>query len=279
MNNKISFIILSWNSENYLEKCFDSIISKCNGEEIDFEIIDVDNNSTDTSRNILDQYRKKYPNQFRQVLLSDNFGTTYPRNVAMKLAEGDYICIIDSDTELISGSLSSVLRVLDGNDKIGLIAPKLIFPTGVVQNSVKKFPTFMFKLMKIPKAVFNLNTSNYDFYDNFPFDEETVVDTAISACWFFRKNLIEKVGYLDENIFYSPEDLDYCIRIWKSGMNVLYFPDITVLHDTQQISHRKPFSKVSLSHFKGLCYYYRKHGGWITTNNLYKRINRQWNRK
>jgi GT2 family glycosyltransferase len=75
---------------------------------------------------------------------------------------------------------------------------------------------------------------------------------------------MEKVGYLDEKIFYSPEDIDYALRVWLAGYCVLYYPALTVLHHTQQITHKKPLSKTSISHFFGLVYYYRQHGGWIT---------------
>jgi GT2 family glycosyltransferase len=108
-----------------------------------------------------------------------------------------------------------------------------------------------------------IHINQSDFYEEFPFVAETVVDSAISACWFFRKELCDDIGYLDEKIFYSPEDLDYCLRVYLSGKINVYHPYFEVLHHTQQISHRKPFSMVSFSHFAGLLYYYKKHGGWV----------------
>jgi GT2 family glycosyltransferase len=117
--------------------------------------------------------------------------------------------------------------------------------------------------MKIPRIVFGIKTKNNDFYENFPFAEEQTVDTAISACWFFKKALLQKTGYLDEKIFYAPEDIDFSLRVWKAGLSILYYPAFSVFHHTQQITHRKPLSKTSISHFWGLIYYYRKHGGWL----------------
>jgi GT2 family glycosyltransferase len=139
----------------------------------------------------------------------------------------------------------------------------LLLPDGSVQNSVKRFPTMLDKLMKIPRIVSNIKTENTDFYHDFPFTTEQNVDTAISACWFIRKKYWENIGGLDEMIFYAPEDIDFSIRVWKAGFRILYFPQFTVLHHTQQITHKKPLSKTSLSHFKGLLYYYWKHGGWM----------------
>jgi hypothetical protein len=202
--------------------------------------------------------------------LGRNTGTTFPRNLGIKRSCGEYICILDSDCELLGGSLSTILSFLTNEQKVGFIAPKLILRDGSIQNSVKMFPTFLQKLSKILQAVFKLSTSNPDFYKDFPFTQTREVDTAISACWIFHRQLIGKVGYFDENIFYSPEDLDFCARLRELGYKILYWPELVVFHDTQQISHKKPFSKVSTSHFAGLIYYFRKHGGWFSNRRLYR---------
>lgn len=212
----------------------------------------------------VESYKKSAPDAFHLITLDGNRGTTYTRNLGLKQAQGEYLCILDSDTEMGEGSLAAVIKRLNSDTRVGLIVPRLLLPDGSVQNSVKRFPTMLNKLMKIPRIVFGLNTRNSDFYENFPFLEEREVDTAISACWFFRRAVLEKVGYLDEKIFYAPEDIDYSLRVWLAGFSILYYPAFTVLHHTQQITHKKPLSKTSLSHFGGLLYYYRKHGGWVS---------------
>lgn len=256
----ISFIVLTWNSGKYIENCLDSIIHQCKQEGLNGEIIIIDNGSKDSTLGIIDTYDAS---QVNCVRLGFNHGTTYSRNIGLKIAKGNYLCIIDSDTYFISGEIRGLLDKLDNSPGVAMIAPQLILPDGTVQNSVKKFPTFFQKLMKIQSIIFKSRYENSDFYDVFPFEEEKDVESAISACWFFKKELIETVGYLDEKIFYSPEDLDYCYRIRKSGKRILYDPEFKVRHVTQQISHKKPMSKSSISHLMGLVYYFRKHGGWF----------------
>jgi len=259
----ISFIILSWNSERYLRPCFNSILDKTLAEEIPCEIIVVDNGSLDGSSLIFAEFQVRFPDHFQVIRLNCNRGTTYSRNLGLRRARGTFICIIDSDTELGEGSLSAVLERLDRQRDIGVIAPRLVLPGGEVQNSVKRFPTMLDKLRKIPRILMGIGTRNADFYEDFPFIEEREADSAISACWFFRRELLDQVGYLDERIFYAPEDLDYSLRVRKRGFRILYYPAFAVLHHTQQITHRKPLSRTSISHFCGLLYYYRKHGGWL----------------
>lgn len=259
----ISFIILSWNSSAFLPRCFDSIINKCNQEQLNFEIIIIDNGSQDNSSDIINAYKEKFRHIIQPILLQDNTGTTYSRNLGLAKAKGEFIALLDSDTELLEGSLQEVCATLSKSSEIGLVSPQLLLPDGSVQNSAKKFPTFIDKMLKLPGILLNIQICNLDFYKDFPFKTECNIDSAISACWFFRKNLINHVGLFDEKIFYSPEDLDYCMRTWKAGFKIVYFPTFKVFHNTQQISHQSPFSKIAFSHFKGLLYYFKKHGGWF----------------
>ena len=272
MKRTISFVILTWNSERYIVNCLDSIISKCEEEDILYEIITIDNGSTDGTLSILNSYEARYPHHFSKILLPKNMGTTYPRNLGLKKGTGDYFCLLDSDTKILCGSLSQTIKLLDKGSDIGIIAPQLLLPNGKIQNSVKRFPTFWQKFCKVPGAVFKLKTPHFDFYEDFPFESETSVDSAISAGWFIHRDIIELVGLFDEKIFYAPEDLDYCLRVRQCSKKIIYFPHLKILHNTHQISHKKPFSSLSVSHFLGLLYYFKKHGGWFSTKALYRQF-------
>jgi len=256
-NMDISFVILTWNSAATLEECLTSIVDTCSNESLEYEIFVVDNGSTDhRTIEIAKYFQCRVP--LFLIALEKNYGTTLPRNRALRQAKGKYICVMDSDAAIKSGSLREITAVLE-DQSVGIVAPKLILPNGEVQNSVKRFPSVFSKGLKIPKIVFKFNLKDYDFYEDFPFSKTTTVDTAISAAWFFSRQLIDLVGYLDEKIFYSPEDIDFCLRVRKYGKKIIYFPKFKVLHYTQQITHRKFLSRTSFSHLKGLIYYYCKH--------------------
>lgn len=260
----LTFITLTWNSQAYVRGCLDSVLVRCAADGLKPEIIVVDNGSRDRSVDIVNEFGRNYPEAVTLVALGRNCGTTLPRNLALKRAQSPYICILDSDTEFVSGSIRPVLDSLARDPGLAIVAPRLVLPDGSTQHSVKRFPTFVDKLRKVPGILLGRTVARPDFYPSFPFTGCTRVDTAISACWFFRADLPHTVGLLDEGIFYAPEDVEFSARIREAGLDIMYDPGLTLLHHTQQISHRRPFSRVSLSHLKGLLRHHRKHGGWFT---------------
>ncbi len=253
---KISFVILTWNSESTIDNCLASISRSCDRERISYEIFLVDNGSSDRTCDVIRQFDNLPLNL---TCYPKNRGTTTTRNEVLRKCTGEVVSIMDSDASFVGGSLREMLSVLLGDDSIGIIAPKLIETSGRVQASVKKFPSLTGKLARIPKILFKLNLRDAGVYPDFPFEDTREVDCAISASWFLRRRLLDDIGYLDERIFYAPEDVDFCLRVRKSGRKIVYYPAFTVLHQTQQITHKRMFSKVALSHFLGLMYYFAKH--------------------
>ena len=127
-------------------------------------------------------------------------------------------------------------------------------------DTAKKIPTVMLKIKKaVPIRSIQKKGEEQERYD---FSEEIrsyPVGYLISACWMMPRNLIKKIGPLDEKIFYSPEDVEYCVRAWKMGYRVLYCPNAHIIHATQRISKKKLISRHNWEHIKGLVYFFRKY--------------------
>ena len=255
--HKVSFVILTWNSENTIGESLRGIRDTCALESIDYDIFVVDNGSKDGTLANIEAFSADIP--ITLIRLPKNIGTTKPRNMVLRQCTGDIVCVLDSDAVFREGSLTALIDKLTGDDSIGILAPRLIFPDGRIQKSVRKFPSVVGKFSKIPGIIFKLKYRDLDAYKDFPFTETTTVDYAISACWFFRRSLLDEAGLLDEHIFYAPEDVDYCIRIWKLGKKTVYYPHFTVIHHVQRLTHKKIFGKIALSHLLGLIYYFLKH--------------------
>lgn len=266
----LSVIILTWNSERYIEKCLDSVYK--NISNIDFEVIVVDNGSKDGTINVIKRYESDKVN-FKCILLDKNFGTTYPRNLAIKLSKGKFILFLDSDTEVLDNSVEKLLEMMS-DEKVGITAPKIISSDGKVQPSCKKFPTIFIKVLKFLGGKFERFALRLELYDpsiyTLNFSNAIEVDYCISACLLIRRDIIYKVGLFDENIFYAPEDVDLCLRVWLSGFKVIYNANALVLHATQRVSYKN--FRILILHIRGLLYYFMKHKYCFSRKRLYERL-------
>ncbi len=250
----ISVVILSWNSKKHLAQCLPKLKSSLDGSGYSYEIFVVDNGSEDGSVEYIEKLKGTFDKVLHPIYLKANMGTTYSRNLALQKAQGDYIAILDSDVELQNNIFTKLLAHLKSAPDTGLIAPKLIYPSGKLQKSTDSFPTITRKIVRFfflkwieKKAEYSAPTGLLE------------VDYAISAFWLFPRRILETVGLLDENIFYAPEDVDYCLRIQKCGMKIIYDPTVSAVHHAQEISRGLRVNKATIEHVKGLVYCFKKH--------------------
>ncbi len=175
----------------------------------------------------------------------------------MKKCRGEYICILDSDVEIRNDVFNGLISRLSDNEEIGIVVPKIRYPSGKWQKSIDQFPTLLHKLKRYLFLRHIEDNEGSEFSDDI---QDRMVDYAISAFWLIKSSLLEDVGLLDENYFYAPEDVDYCLSAWKSGYGILYCPSFEIVHHTQEISRGIKLNKAKKEHIKGLAYYFRKHG-------------------
>lgn len=266
---KISFIILTWNSEKVIGACLESIAGL---ETIPYEIISVDNGSTDGTRSVIESFLLSHPGiPAKTIYLDKNCGTTLSRNIGIRESAGDsdYICILDSDTVINEPAMRELTDVLNEDPRNAVTGPSMVNLDGVKQITAKKIPTARLKFCKafpvrsIQKIGERLE--KYDFTDG---KRSYPVGYLISACWMIRRSCIEKIGLLDERIFYSPEDVEYCVRTWKTGFRVVYCPRAEIIHATQRISKKKLISRHNWEHMKGLVYFFNKYGLFLSSDKI-----------
>ncbi|MBE2219185.1 MAG: glycosyltransferase, partial [Ignavibacteria bacterium] len=190
-----------------------------------------------------------------------NKGTSQ-RNKGLQISHGKYVAFVDSDIELLENhTFDMLVEFLKKNKDVGLVAPQLVLDNGEIQLSCKNFLSFYTPIMRrFDFLPFIKKTRLYrdQLLADWDHRETRYVDYTVSAFWVFRKEIYNNIGGLDEKIFYAPEDVDYCLRIRKSGYKVAYFPSVKVKHHYQRIT-RKIFSKITYEHIKGLLYYFKKH--------------------
>jgi len=271
----ISFVLLTWNSQIYIEQCIKRILNDLANikNKYKYEILIVDGGSQDNTLNIIRKLCCKYQ-KINIIKLNRNMGTTISRNIGIRKSLGKYIFILDSDTEIQEGTISKLLATFNKADNIGIVAPRLFYTDGSVQPSCKKFPTIKTKIYKyIPFNITRKIAEKDELYDKIcekGYKQITEVDYCISAAWMVSREAMNDIGLFDENIFYAPEDVDYCLRMWLKGWKVIYNPLASVIHHTQRKTYKDP--KIAWEHLKGLFYFFQKYNYWFKREKIYKKI-------
>lgn len=262
---KLSIVLLTWNSASFVKKCLDSLYQ--NLENMSFEIIIVDNRSTDNTCEIISS---EHP-AVRLIKNTVNRGVAPARNQGIKECSGQYILILDIDTQVQVGAIPKMLAYMEDHPKVGLCGSKLMYEDGSIQQSFRRFPLVHTKLLRRINTRWAKRMLSNEYYEEV--SKAQNVDYVIGACQLIRRSALEMTGPLDDKIFYGPEDVDLCLRMWLKGWKVAYLPFAHVTHYEQRITRKKLFSYLTLKHIQGLIYYFIKHRYLFSRKTLYQKIN------
>lgn len=249
MSIKTSYIVISWNGLSYLRSLIESLKNQLQRE--DTELIYVDNGSTDGSQ----QYMESIGGNITTIYLAENRGVAAARNIGLARAKGQYLFILDNDIVTNNEAILAMEQYMDEHPRVGLCASKLLYPDGTLQSSCKVYPGIKEKI----KHILMHQTTHMDYEAEMrghtPFSPEYV----IGACQMIRRDAFEKVGMLDEHIFYGPEDCDYCLRMRQNGWQVIYLPEVSMHHHCQRRTTTNIFTPLARKHIQALIYFYWKH--------------------
>ena len=217
------------------------------------EIIVVDNNSQDKSLDIIND---KYPN-VKLIALPKNVGFGEGNNAGAKVAQGEFLFLLNTDTILTSNILPYLMELMSANSAVGVIGPKLLFPNKSFQISFSHEIGIKgeFKTRKLYKDAENkskLNVIEQDFQD------VKEVDIVVGAAFFIRANLFNLLDGFDEKFFMYFEESDLCQRVRNKGYKILYTPHISLIH-IRGYSINKTSNKMAVEYRRSQIYYYHKH--------------------
>ena len=122
---RISFIVPVYNSSNTLERCVNSLLTQ-RLEEGSYEIILINDGSTDDSEEICQEFCRRYP--YTKLLSQENVGLSATRNRGIQVSSGDYLCFVDSDDNLIPECIKSLLPYCDGNNDLIRYWCEIVYP-------------------------------------------------------------------------------------------------------------------------------------------------------
>ena len=252
----LSVIIVSHNHARYLTRCLDSL--RPEHHRISMEIWLVDNCSQDGSAQLV-----RVAFDWVHVLEnSTRRGFSANNNRALRRSTGRYALLLNPDTETPPGALEHWLAYLEAHPRVGLSGPRLLFPSGVVQPSCRRFPTLGSVLVRRTPLRRWLRQSPCNarhLMADLDHDQNCAVDWMLGAALLVPRRFLQTVGLLDEGFFLYVEDIDWAYRAHQGGWEVWYHADSRIVHHHLAESDRKLLSLMSWYHLKSMWRYFWKH--------------------
>ena len=255
MSATLSIVIPNYNAGGFLERCLNSIYS--NPPECPFEVIVVDNASEDGSA---DMTREFFP-RTRLIANADNRGFGPAANQGLRAADGRYLFLLNSDTEVLPDTLEVLSRGLEQNPDVAILAPEFTDGNGeIIQMSWGwhslfwgEIPQKFFSPQQVRKSRFRRRLVQR--LQSRPRRTPIVCGAGL----LLRRTALDEIGLIDENLVMYFEESDLCLRAWKKGWAVLFYPEAKVIHHLGQSSGETP-GKLALIYRQSQLYYYDKHG-------------------
>lgn len=250
---KVSVIIVHYQVADLLKKCIQSIQNYFLA--FDYEIIVVDNQSLDPSW-------KSLINDFPDVnfiALEDNLGFSKANNLGVKHAKGDYIYILNPDTEIEGDYFKEILDFADQQSRFGSLGLRMHNAEGLfLPESKRSVPALVNSFEKLFTKLSN-NSKNY-YRNDIGETDIAEVEIMTGANLLMKKSVYEDVGGFDERYFMYGEDIDLCYTILKKGYRNFYYGRYAILHHKGESTVK---DEVYLSRFFGamdlfIKKYYRK---------------------
>jgi O-antigen biosynthesis protein len=225
---ELSVIIVSYNVSEYLKNCLLSV--KKASAKIDCEIFVVDNNSSDSSGEMV---RNEFP-EVKLILNTVNKGFSAANNQAIKQSGGEYVLLLNPDTIVEEDSFSKCIGFMNNHPDAGALGVKMVNGEGRYLPESKRalptpatsfFKTFGFSFLFPGSRLFN----RY-YLSHVDCNETSIAEVIAGAFMFIRRGALLKAGLPDEDFFMYGEDIDLSYRILQAGYHNYYFPEVQIIH-------------------------------------------------
>ena len=257
MKVKLSIIIVNYNTYHLTKQTITSVLTQNN--HLSYEIILVDNGSTDGSIEALEEDFRD-DEHIHMIKNIANLGFSKANNMGIKRSRGEYILLLNSDTEVKGDCISLCLKQMEENAHLGALGCKVVLPSGKLDHACKRgFPTpkaSLYYFLKLHKY----NPKKFGQYDALHLGEDEVgeVDSLTGAFMLMPRRVLDEVGFLDEDFFMYGEDIDLCYRIKEAGYGILYYPEAQIIHYKGGSSKRRRH-KVIYDFHQAMWIFYKKH--------------------
>lgn len=254
----LSVVIVAWNVPEVLEACL-LALRDCRLNDHDFEIIVVDNASTDSMAPVASRHPKVH-----WMKLPHRVGYSAANNLGASVASGRYLALLNPDTIPAPDSLPKLVEFLEAHPGHGAVGPLLRLPGGKVQlEGGRRFPKLFDEVLgALSCGRFDPLRSVRSSYLMPEWDHCTSrdVDVLLGACLVLRRDLFERLGGLDEGYALCGEDVDLCRRIREAGLEIRYHAEVEVIH-ARGASMRTAVVHSQVESVRSVGRYYATYGG------------------
>ena len=238
MKVDLSIIILNFNTKEYLDRLLLSLETNHNLES-NWEVIVVDNGSTDGSQALVRSRGSKY----KLVEIGQNFGFAKANNIGVRVAKGKFLLFLNSDTLVERGSLPKLFSYITQTGQYCGGTPFLSLPNDKIDPACHRgFPTpwnafcYFSGLEKILGKIKLFGGYHQKWKD---FNKPHPIDCISGACFFIDRNIFLASGGWDESYFMYGEDVDLCYQLKQKGHQLVYYPKAKVIHYKRKSGREK----------------------------------------
>jgi GT2 family glycosyltransferase len=253
----LSVVIVNWNTREFLSRCLRSVYDST--LDLDFEVIVVDNGSTDGSQEMV---RQEFPG-VSLIVNTENKGFAKANNQAIRRSRGRHVLLLNSDAFVRENTIEHTVAFMDGHPEAGMAGCKLLFENGRLQSSCYAFPTLFTEFFiavgldrLFPRSrLFGMYGMTY-----WDFDDIREVDVIMGAFMLVRATAIDEVGLMDERFFMYSEEADWCYRFRDAGWKIYFYPHVEAVH-LGGGSTRRVRAEMLICLYGSRIEFFRKHHG------------------
>jgi len=256
----VSVIIVNWNTCKVTCDCLRSIYAQTATSKS--EVIVIDNASTDESVRMI---KEKFP-QVTLIENSENKGFAAANNQGIRIAQGRYILLLNSDTLILDNAIFKTVAFADTHPEAAVVGCKVLNPDRTLQRTCFMFPsllnmvlssTYLYKLF--PRSKF-FGREQMTWWDRNDIRE---VDVVTGCFMLVRREAVEQIGLLDERFFMYGEETDWCYRFKQGGWKILFTPSAEIIH-LGGASTKQAGSKMALEYVASMLRFFKKHKIWLS---------------
>lgn len=238
----VSVVIVSFNTRELLAQCLQSIQDTAGG--VRAEIIVVDNGSADGSVELVE---RDFP-AVRLIRSAENLGFAAANNRGFDGAKGEFVLLLNPDTELHQGALETSLAFLRANPGIGALGCRVRYPHGEQQSTIFRTLTLRYLVLNlfIPARFLRRNAAlGRSRYVGWDLDRPHEVEVIAGCFMLIPHEVLRRVGGMDPEFFMYGEEAEWCYRIRKAGWSVVYWPGASITHYAGQSAKQVPDAMVA----------------------------------